>query len=50
MKKTVNIPKHIHQALKVYATKQDENIEHCTARIIEQFLIHSGTLPSKEVK
>jgi len=48
-KKTVNFSEETHKYLKVYAAQQGSNIERCVERIVQEFLIRSGTLPSKEI-
>jgi len=50
MQKTVHLQKEIHKALKLYATKNSQNIEDTANRILKDFLIRTRDLPSKEVK
>ena len=50
MKKTINLSKEIHKNLKIYSASQEQNMEHTLERVLTDFLIRAGTIPSKEVR
>ena len=49
MKKTINLPNELHKYLKVYSAGQEQNMEHTLERVLTDFLIRAGTIPSKEI-
>jgi len=50
MPKTINLSKELHKYLKTYSVQQEEPMQHTLERVLTDFLIRAGTIPSKEVR
>ena len=46
---TINIAPYLHRAMKVYSSRNGESLQHAIERVINDFVVRTGDLPSREV-